>query len=188
MEMRNLDTLVLVTPRLTLRPFSLDDAPEVQCLAGDREVSDAAVNIPHPYEDGMAERWIRGNLERLVRGEEINCAVTRNGVLVGAVSLVHISAWHRRADLGYWLGRPFWGHGYATEAAGALVDYAFGCLSLHRVQAWHLVRNSASGRVMEKLGMHTEGFHRGFVRRGDVFEDVVSRAILEEEWQPALLE
>ena len=64
---------------------------------------------------------------------------------------------HARGTLGYWVGVPYWGRGYATEAAEAVLAHAFGALGLHRVQATHLTRNPASCRVMEKLGMRVEG-------------------------------
>ena len=59
----------------------------------------------------------------------------------------------RRAELGYWIGVPWWNRGYATEAGRALLDFGFGTLGLHRIMAHHMMRNPASGRVMQKLGM-----------------------------------
>ena len=90
---------------------------------------------------------------------------------------------HARAELGYWVGVPYWNRGVATEAARALVAFGFGALGLHRVQARHLTRNPASGRVMQKLGMRLEGVHREAVRKWDRFEDLAMYAVLAREWR-----
>ena len=92
---------------------------------------------------------------------------------------------HAVGELGYWIAVSAWGRGYATEAAGALCDFAFGALDLHRIQARHLMRNPASGRVMQKLGMQREGILRGAVRKWDRFEDLALYAVLAPEWQAA---
>jgi RimJ/RimL family protein N-acetyltransferase len=85
---------------------------------------------------------------------------------------------HQRADLGYWLGVPFWGQGYATEAARLVISYGFVRLQLHRIQARCFPRNRASARVLEKVGMRYEGLLRGYLRKGDAFEDALLFAIL----------
>ena len=86
-----------------------------------------------------------------------------------------------RAELGYWIGVPSWNQGYATEAAAAVVSYAFGELNLHRVWAQHLARNAASGRVMQKIGMQHEGRLRQHARTNGIPEDLESYAILRDE-------
>jgi len=171
----------LKTGRLILRPFEPRDAPVVQRLAGERAVADTTLNIPHPYLDGMAEAWIGGHEEALARGESLTLAITEpaEGV-IGAISLALKGA-DRRAELGYWIAVSCWGRGYATEAARAVVQYGFTTLGLNRIEAIHLTRNPASGRVMEKIGMQCEGVHRQWVRKNGVFEDVSRYAILRED-------
>src|SRR5947209_1774479 len=115
---------VLTTPRLILRPFRISDAPDVQRLAGASEVADTTLNVPHPYVDGVAEEWISGHPARWEQGLQVAYAVTQDGSLSGCVSLV-ITSRHRRAELGYWMGVPFWNHGYTTEASAALLVLAF---------------------------------------------------------------
>lgn len=174
----------LETPRLFLRPFTLADAPTVRELAGDRDIASTTLNIPHPYEAGMAEAWIASHEEQFERGVLAAYAITRrdDGALVGAVGLA-IQPSHARAELGYWVGKPYWGLGYCTEAARALLAYAFGPLRLNRVHACHFTRNPASGRVMRKLGMSYEGRHREHVRKWGAFEDVENFAILAREFE-----
>src|SRR5689334_18744528 len=129
----------LETERLILRPFALADAPEVQRLAGDRDVASNTLSLAHTYEDGMTERWIRGLAEKWERGTQLHFALERrtDGALLGDVLLYPTPA-HRRAELGYWLGKPYWGHSYTTEAAAAVLAYAFTVLDLHRVFAEHM--------------------------------------------------
>lgn len=174
----------LHTGRLLLRPFDQSDAAEVQRLAGDWVIADTTLNIPHPYQDGMAEEWIATHQPKFEAGKLVNFAIILRdtGDLIGAMGLV-INARFQRAGLGYWIGKPHWGQGYCTEAGRAVVDYAFDELNLNRVHSCHLTRNPASGRVMQKLGMVHEGRARQHVKRWDVYEDLELYGILRCEWQ-----
>jgi len=174
--MRRLPTLT--TERLVLRPFSPSDADAVQRLAGEPEVADTTLSIPHPYLDGMAKAWIATHETAWTRNESATLAVTETGEgLVGAISL-RIELAQRRAELGYWIGRPYWGRGYATEAARAMIAWGFAHVGLSRIYAHHMTRNPASGRVMEKIGMQYEGTLRHHFFRGGVAEDVAIWGIL----------
>jgi RimJ/RimL family protein N-acetyltransferase len=174
---------LLLTPRLLIRSFLQTDARRVQLLAGDAAIADTTLNIPHPYEDGMAEAWIAGHAEQFKRGEQAHFAVVLRAAdeLVGAVGLTFVST-HARAELGYWIGRPYWSQGYCTEAARALLGYAFMARGVNRVQATHLSRNPASGRVMQKLGMQHEGTARQYFRKAGRFEDVERYAVLRDDY------
>jgi len=174
----------LRTERLVLRPFALSDAPDVQRMAGAIEIASPTINIPHPYEDGMAALWISSHRGAFERGESVPLAVTlsADGTLIGAISLsLHQN--HERAELGYWIGVPYWGQGYCTEAARAMMSYGFDVLGLHRVHSSHFAGNPASGRVMQKLGMTREGCLRHHVRKWGAFEDLVCFGLLREEWE-----
>jgi RimJ/RimL family protein N-acetyltransferase len=173
----------LRTERLVLRPFRLTDAGHVQRLASDFAIADTTLSIPHPYEEGMAEDWIATHPGAFERGEGMQLAITLRGrrTLVGAVGLSLVTRFSR-AELGYWVGQPYWNKGYCTEAARAVVDHGFRTMELHRVVAHHLARNPASGRVMEKLGMTREGVAREHIVKWDRHEDVVLYGILKREW------
>jgi RimJ/RimL family protein N-acetyltransferase len=175
---------ILHTERLTLRPFSASDASDVQRLAGVLEVAESTLNIPHPYPDGAAERWIGSHAEHFAHGREMVCAITLRGTgeLAGAVGLVLEPA-HARGELGYWIARPLWATGIATEAARSLVTFGFRSLGLNRIHAVHFSTNPASGRVMQKLGMQFEGIRRQHVRRWDRFHDIAEYAVLREDWR-----
>lgn len=177
---------VLETPRLRLRPLALADAPAVQRLAGAPQIADTTLNIPHPYPDGLAEQWIAGRAQAAREGAAVTWAIAdrASDALYGAISLV-IAQQHQHAELGYWMGVPFWGRGHTTEAAAPVLAHGFINLGLRRIHARHLVRNPASGRVMQKLGMAYEGCQRQHIRKGDRFEDIVLYGILREEWEAA---
>lgn len=172
------------TTRLILREFELSDAPDVQRLAGDYSVADTTQNVPHPYPDGAAEDWISTHGLAFEAGDSATFAVVlRQGdALVGTVGM-RFDLRSDSAEIGYWIGRAFWGHGYCTEAARALLQYAFGELNLNRVYASHLLRNPASGRVMQKLGMTREGLRREHAKKWGKYEDLVDYGILQREWR-----
>ena len=176
----------LITARLVLRPLTLADAPDVHRLAGEREVASTTLNIPHPYEPGMAEQWIRTHQEAYERGELVNFAIVRgaDNTLMGDIGL-RINQHHAHAELGYWIGIPFWRQGYCTEAARAVVQYGFEGLRLHRIHAAHMTRPEAGLRVMQKIGMTYEGCLRQHVQKWSVFEDLATYGILQSEYAAA---
>jgi RimJ/RimL family protein N-acetyltransferase len=166
-----------------LRPFCLADAPDVQRLAGDFAIADTTSTIPHPYKDGMAEQWIATHQDEFEAGLGLTLAITlvQTRELVGAIGLV-IRPEADRAEIGYWVGRPYWDRGYCTEAGRAVLEYAFQVLKLNRVHAYHFSRNPASGRVMQKLGMRHEGCARQHLKKWGAYEDLESYGILKGEW------
>lgn len=174
----------LKTARLLLRPFTPQDAPHVQKLAGHKAIADTTLHIPHPYPDGLAERWISTHAPRFRDGRGAIFAITlpENGLAIGSIGLVIVPD-HQRAEMGYWLGRPYWGQGYTTEAAYELLRFGFAELGLNRIYATHLSRNPASGRVMQKVGMQYEGTQRQHVLKWGQFEDLKLYSILRSEFE-----
>jgi RimJ/RimL family protein N-acetyltransferase len=175
---------VIETERLVLRPFKMDDASEVQRLAGDRAIAETTLNIPHPYEDGMAEEWISTHKGNLEDESGITYAITakENGKLLGAISLM-INRRHEHAELGYWIGKPYWNKGYCTEAAKELVHYGIFKIGLNRIFARFFPRNGASGKVMEKIGMQYEGCYRQHVKARSGFEDLKTYGIIKADFK-----
>lgn len=175
----------LTTARLVLRPYVAEDAPAVHAFVADRELASTTAAIPHPYPEGAAEAWIASHAPRHAAGEAVVLAIAlrETGELAGSVEIRLVPV-HRRAELGYWIGRPHWGRGYATEAADALLRWAFDTLDLHRVHAAHLARNPASGRVLQKLGMRREGRLRSHFDKWGVMEDLDVYGLLAAELPP----
>ena len=173
----------LLTERLLLRSFTLEDAADVQRLAGDRDVASTLTNMPHPYEDGMAEEWIQFCSDEFENDEALNFAITRrtDKHLIGCIGL-RCDQDNENAELGYWIGKPYWNCGYATEAAKAVVAYSFEVLKLNRIHAKHYKRNPASGRVLEKIGMQYEGCFRQHIKKWDNFADIIAYGMLKSEF------
>jgi RimJ/RimL family protein N-acetyltransferase len=184
----------LYTPRLILRPFTLADALRVEELVSDARVALTTARIPHPYPEGGAVAWIEENAEFERRNTIISLAITLAGTrtpdreldptdtghLIGSVCLVMRPG--KTPDLGYWLGHAWWGKGFMTEAANAVLKYAFTRLDLDEVVASHGVLNPASGRVLQKLGMtHTHDSNEFFPVRGQNVE-LAHYALTREQW------
>ena len=173
----------LRTERLLLRQFQSSDAPEVQRLAGAKEVA-AGTFLPHPYPPGTAEQWIASQQEEFDADRLVNFAIVllRQESLIGSIGLA-IVAEHRHARMSYWLGLPYWNHGYATEAVEAVLAYGFHQRTLHRIYAPHFLSNPASGRVLQKVGMTYEGRMREHYRRLGEFVDLELYAMLEQDFR-----
>jgi len=156
------------------------DATRVQRLAGEREVAEMTGLIPHPYPDGAAEEFIAMQGRDWATGKEYSYAIAASDeALVGVVSLRPAAI--ERENLGYWIGRPYWGRGYASAALRAMIALGFGLLDVEKLTASHLARNPASGRVMEKCGMRPletgERDHRGAI------EAFCVRGITRDDWE-----
>ncbi len=159
----------LRTERLLLRPFRSGDVDDVFAYASNSEWS-RYLPVPDPYTRRHAEEFVARCI--LVDGEKrFEWAVVHEGRVSGGLSLTI----HRPgvAELGYSIARPLWGHGLTTEAARAVIAYAFKELDLVRIQAFADIRNAASWRVMEKLGMERTGVaHRDRLVGGERVDSV----------------
>jgi len=173
---------MLSTERLVLRDFTLADAPDIKRLINTREVALNTLRIPYPYPDGEAERWISTHSDDGEKHDHIFAVTLREGnEFIGTVGL-HVKPDHDMAEIGYWIGVPYWGHGYATEAAGAVMRFGFETLSLNRIYAMHFARNPASGRVLQKLGMRHEGTLRQHIKKWDEYVDLECYGIVRAEF------
>lgn len=174
----------ITTDRLLLRACTLADAPDIQRLAGERDIASTTLRIPHPYEDGMAEQWIATHQENFYSGEELSLGITLKpgGAMIGNIGLM-FNRPHDNAEMGYWIGKPYWNQGYGTEAASAVLSYAFSTLGLNRVYASHFSRNPASGRILQKIGMIHEGRLRQQLKKWEVYEDLEHYGILKSEYR-----
>jgi [ribosomal protein S5]-alanine N-acetyltransferase len=173
-------TVTLETARLRIRPYSEADIPELVPLIGAREVAANTLRIEHPYTAEHAKQF----LARIEADREVRLAVTlrTDGCLIGGVGLRLVED-HQQAELGYWLGVPYWGNGYATEGAREMLRYGFEVLKLHRIFASYFKGNEASGRILKKLGMHHEGCQREHIRKWDQFMDLELYGLLRKDWQ-----
>ena len=165
--------------RLTLRPFTHDDAPAVQQSCSQYEIAHNTLMIPHPYPEGAAAEWIAKHQEDFDEERVVHFAID-DGELVGAMGLVLKG--DGIAEIGYWIGVEHWGRGYASEAALEVLRYGFEERGLERIFAAHYGRNPASGRVMQKIGMTYEGTLRRHLLKWGEYVDLVFYGILRDEW------
>lgn len=143
---------VLETKRLALRAPRLEDAKMVAALANDRRIAENTARIPHPYKVADAEGFISS--VNKPGGEAVFLITLRDKTIIGACG---IAMQEQTPELGYWLGVPYWGQGYATEAVHAVIDYTFTDLKHDALQAGARVTNPASRRVLEKCGFQWTG-------------------------------
>ncbi len=172
------------TERLLLDAFDpSSDAEQTERLVSVYEVARFTLNIPHPYPPGHIFKWFAKVEAERARGDSVVFAIRLpDRTVVGAVGL-RLERPHDRGELGYWLGQPFWGHGYATEAARAALAFGFESLDLHKIEANYDPANIASRRVLQKLGMTAEGVRRDHVKRDGVYSDSATYGMLRSEFE-----
>ncbi|WP_257287171.1 GNAT family N-acetyltransferase [Endozoicomonas sp. SESOKO2] len=146
---------IITTDRLILRAFTPQDAGQVEILAGEEQVARLTENIPHPYPDGLAEEWIKDNESLREKNNAFVYAITlkSSDTLLGAIGLTNTT--HTQAELGYWLGLPYWGQGYCSEAGQSLISHAFEQLPFNQIRARALTKNVKSERVLLRLGFRS---------------------------------
>ena len=174
----------LVTPRLLLRKLQIEDIPFLVKYANSKAVSNNVLNIPHPYTEEDAVFWLNLVWQGFKSRERFVFAVVlkESGELVGAIGL-HPNAKHNGAEMGYWLGQPFWGKGIMTEAVSAVLKFGFEEVKLHKIYATHFTDNPASGKVMVKNGMIKEGELKDQYKVGEVYKSVLQYRLLKEEYE-----
>jgi ribosomal-protein-alanine N-acetyltransferase len=176
--------VTLYSDNLILRPFRLDDAQRVTELAGDYEIAKTTLNIPHPYPEGAAETFIKRSHEVAKEGMHYDFAIVRkhDSELVGAIA-IGITPRYKRAEMAYWMGRPYWGKGYTPEAARRLLRFGFEVLDLNRIYAFAFTSNPASAKVMKKIGMTYEGTLVQHVLKRDQYYDLDAYGIVRQSYE-----
>jgi ribosomal-protein-alanine N-acetyltransferase len=166
---------VIQTSRLKLRPLTLEDSAAVFGYASNPEVARYTLWRPHP-----SELFTKGFIKVLTQPQTMNWAITvpPSGEAIGMVFLHSYNKQHQKAEMAFNLGQENWGKGIATEAAKAVLDYAFKELGLHRIEATCMPANLASIKVVEKIGFAHEGRMIKSHSRYDGFHDMDLFAIL----------
>ena len=161
-EQADQDGLWIETGRLVLRRPHLSDAPAITALAGDWAVASNLATMPHPCREADARDWISR-----ARADEAETAfvitLAKGRALIGACG-IGPATWTEGRQIGYWLGAPYWRRGYATEAARAMVDLAFGSEKLAHLWCSCRVTNEGSRRVIHKCGFQFHGAGMMFMR------------------------
>ena len=168
--------------RLSLRPFTARDAKRVQLLAGDEAVANGAINLPHPYDIGIARSWIKTHEAEFIKGNSLILAIINksDNLLIGSIGL-HINKKNKYAELGYWIGKEYWNNGFCSEAVSGIVNYAFEKLHLNKIFANFITSNVASGKVLEKNGFIKEGHFKQHVKCNGRYEDIECFGLLKKD-------
>ena len=172
----------LETERLILRMPTMGDVPRIHEYCSDYDIARNTLTMPYPYPESAAIEFV----EFLTQNDDpYNCVFAielKGDALIGLCGIHGVEKYHH-AELGYWIGKPHWNNGYASEAVHRLVQFGFEVLNLNRIYARHWVKNPASRRVMEKAGMVYEGTMRQHYLRFGEYHDVGTCGILRSEWQ-----
>lgn len=174
---------VLRTERLLLNQLKHTDIPTIVSYAGDEKIASFTLNIPHPYQAEDAVFWLNLANQGFANKTGFVFAIRdQEERFMGGIGL-NIDRRHNRGVLGYWIGVPFWGNGYMTEAAQAVIRFGFETLALNRIYCTHLLENPASGKVMIKNGMIKEGELIDFYKKGDQYRSVIQYRLTRSEFE-----
>lgn len=162
---------IIETERLILSQLHEADIPFVVQYLQDKAFSELTSNIPSPYTEENAHFWIKMSQEAFDGKSGYTFAIRdKENKIMGAIGL------HDReddkAELGYWLGVPFWNKGYVTEAAKAVLDFGFNELYFNKIYAVHFLHNPSSGKVLQKIGMEKEALLKQHLKKNGEYFDV----------------
>ena len=182
--MNLIGTKPIATQRLLLRRFQREDAEAMfRNWASDPEVTRFLTWPPHASADvtrGLIGLWVN----QYDLDSTFNWVIEYERQPIGSISFVEIQPASGLVEVGYCIGKPWWGKGIVTEACGAVMEYAFLQMDAHKFIGRHDILNPASGRIMEKLGMKLEGIAKShYLRRDGTYADIVYRAIIQDEWE-----
>lgn len=176
----------LISDLVRMRPLETVDIPAIQRLAAAEEIAKNTF-VPHPYPPDGAEKFVEQALEGWRQDEAYVFAILEKASAEFACCMgIHPAPAHHRAEVGYWIGLPFWGRGLATAALRLIIQFGFETLQLNRIAAGHFPQNPASGRVMQKANMRYEGTLRGALLHRDAYKDEARYAILREDFDANL--
>ena len=151
-----------IAPGICLTEFRPSDAESLVKFLNDRDIYDRTLRIPYPYTASDAEKWL-GVAEKATRenGQPVHWAIRQQGQVIGGIGLDgFVIGRSHRAEIGYWLAKPYWGKGIMTAAVKSVCRHAFENLGVVRIHAHVHSFNAASGRVLEKCGFEQEGYLR----------------------------
>jgi RimJ/RimL family protein N-acetyltransferase len=185
-RVRALPDPVARSRRLELRRLDPALSPQLLALLNDPEIARWTLRIPYPYAAVDAREFFRRGRKSARTGRSLSLHVVRRSdrALVGGIGLNDIDPEHHRAEVGYWIGRPYRGQGYAREGLRSICRLAFGRLGLDRIEAGIFPGNVASARVLRAGGFRREGVLRRSVRKEGIPTDVVLYSRLREDPLP----
>jgi len=171
----------ITTERLVLRLFQPSDAEAVTALCDNYNIYKNTLYLPYPYRLNDALTWIDKHYDNFMEDRLYEFAVTDKGTgeIFGAIALSNNKAFNH-GEIAYWIGEPYWGNGYATEAAKSILQFAFDDKKLHKVFARCFPSNLASASVIEKIGMRKEGTLNDHVIKDGKYVDLIYYGMINE--------
>lgn len=175
----------LYSQRLRLRPLEYSDGAAITRLLRERDIALTAANMPYPFSEADARAWIADTHTSAHLGSAYIFGIIqqRDDIFTGAIGL-DLHGAHYRGEVGYWIGKPYWGQGFASEALRRVLQFGFEELDSNRIEANCYDYNIASARVMEKAGMIYEGTLRQYLfnELTKTFENVRFYGILKSDY------
>ena len=138
------------TERLLIKTPEIDDKFELTQLINDKDVIKWLSEIPFPYTLNHAEEFIERSRERVLKQESYNFMIFQDKKMIGGIGLSEFN--NKSCQVGYWLGKKYWGNGFATEALKSILDFGFDQLNLEKIYAAYKIGNEGSIRVLNKSG------------------------------------
>jgi [ribosomal protein S5]-alanine N-acetyltransferase len=185
-EIKPITSLILTTKRVELRPFEMDDAMAVFGWACDPEVT-RYLRFPNHTSISDSKRVISFWIDQAKKPPFFHWAITLrdSGKVIGSMGLEVINKHDRRGEVGYCLSKYHWNQGYATESLQAVLDFGFNIARFHRIEGCHSVLNPASGKVMQKAGMHIEAgpLHDYYLSDILGFQDAIMLVAFQDTYQ-----
>ncbi|QCK15653.1 GNAT family N-acetyltransferase [Mangrovivirga cuniculi] len=177
------DTPILETKRLILSKPQESDVSDIVLEANNKKIEAQTLNIPFPYTQKDAENWLSQINEGYNKGDHIAFKILskKDKSFMGVIGL-KIAQRFDHAEMGYWIGEKFWGKGYITESIGAVLEYGFDQLNLHKIFAHYMEGNPASGKVMEKNGMIKEAILKDHVKKGGEYKSIIQYRLTKKEY------
>lgn len=172
--------IVAKTVRLTLRWPQKQDARYWLAYLNDFDVTKTLARVPFPYTAKDADEWMAFTARNRANGAGVNCTIVAD-TLVGGISLDGIA--NGEAELGYWLAKPYWRHGFASEAARAMTRYAFETLGLNALRSGYFEENPRSGRILEALGFQETGRGPQSCRARNTEVPHVEMRLTRQQWE-----
>jgi len=165
---------MLYTDRLLLRPWSMDDAPQLPLIANTRDITwNTSYRFPYPYDDAAAQKFLRYHTKD--NEDQWLFAIFKDSKLIGGCGCERGTDIQQHVGIiGYWLGVEHWGNGFATEALTALIGHIISETNLEKLTATVFGWNPASRRVLEKCGFVCEGISKDGVKKWDRTTDLYS--------------
>lgn len=165
---------------MILSELKEEDLPLVTQYLQDKVFSELTSNIPYPYRKEDAEFWFKISKEAFEKRKGFTFAIRdKNEQMIGAIGLHDEGS--DKAEMGYWLAKPFWNKGYVTEAAKSVVDFGFKELGFNKIYATYFPHNPASGKIMQKIGMEEEAILKKHLKKDGKYYDIPMYSVFRDQ-------